>query len=300
MPPILCRLIAALLALFLGHASGALASNAPLALEIYRADAKGFHVASTLVLGQQDAVLIDAQFTRADAHRVVANILASGKRLTHIYISQGDPDYYFGLEVLHQAFPQAQIIASQATVEHIRASLPEKMKVWGPVLGANGPVAPIVPTALADKGFELEGQRLEVVGLDGPSPLYSFVWIPSIQAVVGGVRVFGNMHLWMTDSASPAERQCWLNDLQRIEALAPRTVVPGHASPGQPTDLDAVRFSKAYLRAYGQALPRARNAADLIAAMKKRYPKAIGDDVLALGAKVNKGEMPWVPATACR
>lgn len=300
MPSFLSRMIAVLVTLLLGHASTALAGAAPLSIQVYRADAKGFHVASTLVMGQQDAVLIDAQFTRADAHRVVANILASGKKLTHIYISQGDPDYYFGLEVVHEAFPQAQIIASQATIEHIRSSLPEKMKVWGPLLGANGPVEPIVPTALAGTGFELEGQRLEIVGLDGPSPLYTFVWIPSIRAVVGGVRVFGNMHLWMTDSAAPAERQCWMNDLQRIEALAPRTVVPGHSSPGHPTDLSAVRFSKAYLGAYGDALPKARNPAELIAAMKKRYPKAIGDDVLALGAKVNKGEMPWVPAAACR
>ncbi|WP_161974674.1 MBL fold metallo-hydrolase [Piscinibacter terrae] len=276
------------------------ADEPPLELRTYRADGRGFNVASTLVVGKTDAVLIDAQFTRADAHRVVGQILDSGKKLKAIFISQGDPDYYFGLEVIHQAFPQAQILATGATVSHIQASLPEKLKVWRPMLGANGPQTPIVPTALKGNAFELEGQRLEVIGLDGPSPLYTFVWIPSIQAVVGGVRVFGNMHLWMTDSASAVERQCWINDLKRIEALGPRTVVAGHAKPGQPADLSSVHYSIDYLTAYGEEMAKAANSDALKVAMKTRYPQAIGEEVLDLGAKVNKGEMKWVAATGCR
>lgn len=275
------------------------ADEAPLELRTYRADTRGFNVASTLVSGKTDAVLIDAQFTRADAHRVVGEILGSGKRLKTIFISQGDPDYYFGLEVIHQAFPQAQILATGATVAHIQASLPEKLKVWRPMLGANGPQTPIVPTVLKGNAFELEGQRLEVIGMDGPSPLYTFVWIPSIRAVVGGVRVFGDMHLWMTDSASPVERQCWIDDLRRVEALQPRTVVAGHAKPGQPADLSAVHYSIDYLTAYGEELAKAPNSSALKSAMKARYPQAIGEDVLDLGAKVNKGEMKWVAATGC-
>ena len=42
-----------------------------LQLKVYNADANSFHVNSVLVTGRQDAVLIDAQFTRADAHRLV-------------------------------------------------------------------------------------------------------------------------------------------------------------------------------------------------------------------------------------
>ncbi len=282
------------------NAASFAAAEAPLALHTYRADARGFNVASTLVTGKTDAVLIDAQFTRADAYRLVGKILDSGKNLKTIFISQGDPDYYFGLEVIHQTFPQAQIVATSATVAHIQASLPEKLKVWQPMLGTNGPQAPVVPGVLKGNALELEGQRLEVIGQDGPSPLYTFVWIPAIKAAVGGVRVFGDMHLWMTDSASPAERQCWINDLKRIESLGPQTVVAGHAKEGQPSDLSAVRYSINYLNTYGEELAKTRDSAALIKAMKARYPQAIGDEVLALGAKVNKGEMPWVAATQCK
>ncbi|WP_431257182.1 MBL fold metallo-hydrolase [Roseateles chitinivorans] len=204
--------LAAALALLLGQP--ARAEEAPLHLQTYRADARSFHVASVLVSGRTEAVLIDAQFTRADAHRLVADVLASGKRLKLVYVSQGDPDYYFGLEVIHQAFPDARIVATPATVAHIRSSLPGKLKVWGPMLGANGPKHPIVPEVLKGDRIELEGQSLQVVGLEGPAGFYSFVWIPSIKAVVGGVRVFGDMHLWTSDSASPAERRCWAQDLR--------------------------------------------------------------------------------------
>jgi glyoxylase-like metal-dependent hydrolase (beta-lactamase superfamily II) len=295
------RLFTPALSLLLAACGGAAAAaTAPLTLHTYRADDNGFDVASVLVTGEKDAILIDAQFTRADAHRVVADVLASGKTLRTVYVSQGDPDYYFGLEVIHQAFPDARIVATGATVDNIRAALDEKMKVWGPKLGANGPAHPIVPAVLEGNRLDLEGQSLEVVGAEGRSPIYSFVWIPSIRAVVGGVRVFGDMHLWMTDTQTAAARQCWIDDLKRIEALAPVTVIAGHAARNAPTDLSQVRFSEQYLVAYGQALASARDSSALVAAMKARYPTLIGGAVLELGAKVNKGEIPWVSAASCK
>src|SRR5882762_7422230 len=197
--------------LLVGVLSVLAVNAAPLQIQTYRADANGFNVASVLVMAKTDAVLIDAQYTQADAHRVVADVLASGKRLTMVYVSQGDPDYYFGLEVIKQAFPDVRIVATQPTVDHIKSTLPEKLKIWGPQLGANGPKRPIVPDVLPGHSFTLEGQELQVIGLDGPSPLYSFIWIPSIRAVMGGVRVFGNMHLWTTDTQTAAARQCWID-----------------------------------------------------------------------------------------
>jgi glyoxylase-like metal-dependent hydrolase (beta-lactamase superfamily II) len=283
----------------LGVAAPSYAGDAPLSLHPYRSDESAFSVASVLVTAKTDAGLIDAQFTRADAHRVVAEVLASGKQLRWIYVSQGDPDYYFGLEVIHQAFPQARIVATRATVEHIKASLPEKLKIWRPMLGANGPSRPIIPAVLKGDRIDLEGQTLQIIGLDGPSPLYTFVWIPSIKAVVGGVRVFGDMHLWMTDSQTEANRQCWTNDLRRIEALAPQTVIAGHAKQGVSNDLGAVHFSIEYLAVYGEELAKAKDSTALISAMKTHYPDAIGNEVLSLGAKVNKGEMKWISADGC-
>lgn len=286
-----------LLTLALAFATPAIQAAAdeapPLALKVINADANSFHVNSVLVTGQREALLIDAQFTRADAHRLVAAILASGKRLTAVYVSHGDPDYYFGLEAIKAEFPEAKIYASAPTIAWINATVAKKVAFWGPKLGANGPRSPIIPEPLPGEGLTLEGQPLEVVGLDGEQPNRSFVWIPSLQAVVGGVNVFAGLHLWTADTASTAQRAAWSRTLERIAALQPAIVVPGHAAPGAPDGLAAVRYSQAYLQRYESALAQAPDAAALIATMRGLYPEAGLGIALDIGAKVGKGEMKW-------
>ena len=76
-----------------------------LKLQVYNAAENSFGVASVIISGKTDAVLIDAQFTLADAEKVAQEIKNSGKKLTTIYVSYGDPDFYFGLEVFKKIFP---------------------------------------------------------------------------------------------------------------------------------------------------------------------------------------------------
>ena len=70
-------------------------------------------------------------------------------------------------------------------------------------MGADVPAKTIVPGVLKGDSLILEGQKLQVVGLEGPQPDRSFVWIPSIKAVVGGVVVAQNIHVWMADTQTP-------------------------------------------------------------------------------------------------
>ena len=156
--------------------------------------AASFHVNAVLVAGQADAVLIDTGFTRADAYRIAAMVLDSKKTLKTIYISQADPDFYFGAEVLQQIFPEAKLVAAAPTVKKIQATLATKLQVWGPRMGANAPTNPPVPEVMAGNTISLEGQTLEIRGLDDSLPHRSYVWIPSIKAIAGGVNVFGGLH----------------------------------------------------------------------------------------------------------
>jgi len=267
---------------------------APLRSEVYNPGAKGlFPVASVLVTGAQDAVLIDAQFSAADARALVERIKASGKRLSAIYISHGDPDYYFGLDTLQAAFPDAKILATAPTVEHIRSTQAGKLAYWGPKLGADAPRRIVVPEVLQGDRIELEGQSLQIVGLDGPSPDRSFVWIPSIRTVAGGVPVVAGEHLFMADTQTPKSHQDWLATLAKIEALQPQAVIPGHFASGSAQGLDAVRFSADYIRAFDEEAAKAKDAKALIAALKQRYPQLGGELSLEISAKVAKGEMPW-------
>ncbi|WP_339150111.1 MBL fold metallo-hydrolase [Pseudoalteromonas galatheae] len=94
-------------------ASNAIAANtAPLTLDVYNADKNSFHVNSTLVIGESEVMVVDTGFTKADALRIAAKVLDSGKPLKTIFISQADPDYYFGAEVLHTLFPEAKILTT--------------------------------------------------------------------------------------------------------------------------------------------------------------------------------------------
>jgi glyoxylase-like metal-dependent hydrolase (beta-lactamase superfamily II) len=252
-----------------------------------------FPVSSVLVTGEREALLIDAQFQRNDAENLVGMIRASGKTLTTIYISHQDPDYYFGLDVLHAAFPDARILATPQTVAGIQASAEGKLAYWGPVLGELAPRELIVPEPLGDDHLLLEGERLEVRGLDGPAPERTYVWIPSQRTIAGGVLVFGNMHVWLADTQSRASRRHWRAALQDMRALSPVTVVPGHFLPGAPLTEASVAFTEAYLETVEEALPKARSAADLIEAVQARYTALRGADTLALSAKVLTGEMDW-------
>lgn len=267
--------------------------GAPLEVKVYNADGKSFHVNSVLLSGKNDALLIDAQFTRADAHRLVADILASGKTLQMVYISHGDPDYYFGLEVIKQAFPDVKVFASAPTVAWIRNTVDRKVAFWGPKMGANAPRTPVIPEVLSGTAFELEGNRIEVVGLDGDLPQRTFVWVPAIRAVLGGANVFAGLHLWTADTQSKAQRGAWSRTLERMLALQPAIVVAGHAAPGAAHEVAQVTYSLEYLQAFEQALDHAATSGDLITAMQQRYPAALLGMALEIGAKVNKGEMKW-------
>jgi len=266
----------------------------PLTIKVYNADAASFNVNSTLVYGDKEAVVIDAGFTRADALRIAANVLDSGKQLTTIYVSQADPDYYFGVETLKEIFPQADVVTSPAVLEKLSAKLAGKVAFWGPKMGANAPRKPVVPRALEGNTLKLDGQTIQILGTQGPLAHRPYAWIPSIKAVVGNIGVFGNVHVWTADTQTPALRAAWVAQLDEMAALKPDVVIPGHMKAGTALDASAISFTKDYLLSFEKNLAANKTSAALIGAMKQSYPQVTeGAISLDIGAKVNTGEMKW-------
>lgn len=282
-------------AMTLGVMAGdAVAQTAPpLTVQVYNADSGSFHVNAVLVAGKNDAVLLDTGFTRADALRIAAMVLDSKKTLKTIYISQADPDYYFGIDVIKQFFPDAKVVTSAPTLKKIEATLSNKLQVWGPRMGANAPKSVPLPEVLAGNTIRLEDQTLEVRGLDDSLPHRSYVWIPSIKTIAGGVNVYAGLHLWTSDAQSVQERADWAKKLGAMAALQPTTVIPGHSLPGVKHDVTQIAWSQAYLARFEQELPKAAHSAALIEAMTKAYANAGLGIALDIGAKVNMGEMKW-------
>lgn len=266
----------------------------PLQLQVYNPGDKAiFPVSSVLVTGRRDAVLVDAQFQRNDAEALVRLVKDSGKRLTTVYISHSDPDYYFGLDVIRAAFPQARIVATPQTVAAIRASMDGKLAYWGPILQDKAPKTLVLPEAWTQDHLTLEGQRIEIRGLQGADPTRTHLWIPSIKTVAGGVVVSSGIHVWVADTQTPASRQAWQATLRGIEALKPARVVPGHFLGEAPEGTAAVAFTRDYLHAFEAQAAQAKDSADLIQRMKQTYPTLGEPASLELSAKVIKGEMKW-------
>ncbi|MDF4405723.1 MBL fold metallo-hydrolase, partial [Vibrio parahaemolyticus] len=149
-----------------------------------------FPVSSEIISGPTEVVLIDAQFQNNDAQKLVDKIQKLNKKLTTIYISHSDPDFYFGLETLTKAFPEAKVVATAETVNAINATKDGKLAYWGGELKNEAPSHVIVPEVIKGNSFTVDGEKLEIKGLDGASPDRTYLWVPSLKAVVGGVLVY--------------------------------------------------------------------------------------------------------------
>src|SRR5260370_33807723 len=77
---------------------------------------------STVVVGDTEAVLIDAQYTESEISALGDVIEQTGKRLTSIYITHGHYDHYYGLGQLAARFPDARPVATASVVANINAT----------------------------------------------------------------------------------------------------------------------------------------------------------------------------------
>lgn len=267
--------------------------HTPLTLKVYNADKGSFHVNSTLVYGETEAAVIDAGFTKADALRIAANVLDSGKRLTTIFVSQADPDYYFGVTQLKEIFPNAKVIATPAVLDVIKEKMAKKIAYWGPKMGSNAPATLTLPHAYKSRFFTIDGVKIEIRGTQGPLAHRPYLWIPAVKAIVGNVGVYGELHAWTADVQQTQQWQLWLSQLNDMLALNPEVVVPGHMKHSLPLTAQSIEFTQRYLQRFSQEKQRSKDAKQLVAAMKKAFPQADFPLALMIGAKVHMGEMQW-------
>ncbi|HDX8377802.1 TPA: MBL fold metallo-hydrolase [Aeromonas salmonicida] len=263
----------------------------PLTVTVYNPGEKAiFPVSSSLVAGDKEAILIDAQFDVKNGQALVDMIKKSGKQLTTVYISAGDPDFYFGLEPIMAAFPGVKVLADQHVIDHINKTKDDKLTYWGPILGEGAPKSLTVPQVLTANHLTLEGEKIEIKEMNTPT---AYLWAPSIKTAFGGVPVYHGVHVWMADSQTKEARAHWVKTLNELQAMKPERVVPGHFLGTEPKGTEAVTFTRDYVQRFEQELAKSKNSGELIESMKKAFPSLPVDDGLAIGAKVNTGEMKW-------
>jgi len=81
--------------------------------------------AITLLHGAHSAILIDAPSTVVESEKLADWIEKTipGKKLTHVYITHGHGDHFFGVPVLQKRFPGLVPLAREETVKHIAQQL---------------------------------------------------------------------------------------------------------------------------------------------------------------------------------
>jgi glyoxylase-like metal-dependent hydrolase (beta-lactamase superfamily II) len=283
-----------LLCLFLAFLTTT-AHASPLTYEVIRTSDKSFAANIVLLKGEKKAILIDAPYTRADAHRVVAAILDSGLELDAIYITHDHPDHYYSAEVIRQAFPTARYLSHPAVVKAIWHSLPFKQARWAKLLGDNGPQFPTAPAPIEGDTLTLEGKEIKIIGpMQGDHSVNTALWVPEMKALFPSDMVHNQVVLWFVESDA-AQISAYRKSLETLIALQPEIVVPGHDRPGLPQDTSALDFTKAYLDAWPLLAKKARNSAELVRMIKKKFPDTIdpnGDFSLITSAQVTMGEVP--------
>lgn len=270
-------------------------STSRLSWKHFPAGQNGFFRAPVLVTGPSEAVLIDGGFNYPDGRALAQAIKGTGKKLTTIYISQSDPDYYFGLKPVVQSFPKANVLAARKTIEAIKDNVHKKLAVWGPQLKENGPQSltdVVLPVAFDGPALMVDDDAVEIVSAEGLANR-RYLWSPSLEAVFGGVMVFSGVHVWTADTPTLAQRAAWISNLDQLLERNPVVVVPGHMTPEAATNLSALTHTRKYLLAFDEELPKAANAAALKAAMEARFPNLGMGVALDIGSKVAKGEMQW-------
>jgi len=263
-------------------------TKAPLKLEVYTSPGD-LKVNSTIITGAKEAILIDSQFLMSDAHRVAAMILESGKHLTIVYNTHPHPDHYFGNVVMHQAFPSAQIFALPKVVDGVKAGWDQRLTFWkgtGAYSADNLPSEHAYPSPLAGDTLTLEGETLRIIGpVQGDSPGdNSYVWIPSLKAIIGGDIIFSGAH-FPIGGPTHAQRMDWIKVLDGMAKLKPAIVVAGHQGPDAPRDASVLSFMKDYIKFFETARASSASADELIAKLKMQYPGLALENLMGFSAR---------------
>lgn len=270
-------------------------ATGPLSTKVFFSDESGFEVASVIVMGKTEAILIDAQWTLSNAHRVIAEILETGRTLKTIYLTHAHPDHYFGAGVIAQAFPGARVVAVPSEAQIMNDQFFGKMEIWEAVIGAHN-VCRVTATveSLESNHLEIEGQRLEIIPrVMGDMRYNTMVWIPSIRTLYASDVLFNEAHPF-TCELTPEERLEWIAAIDKIETMDAEVIIPGHQKPGMPFDKSSLAFTRAYLGATEEELARTDSVGEFYYAMAERFPEA---HLLHLSNEMNanvfKGGRDW-------
>ena len=233
-------------------------------------------MASTLIYGKRDAILVDAFMTVEQANGLAGWVASKNKNLTTIYITHGHGDHWFGVGTILKRFPNARVVATPNTIQVMRGNAsPQGLAAWGAGFPGQIPEKLVMAEPLEGSVIDLEGRQLIVVELGHTDTDHTTcLHVPSIGLVVAGDAAYNDVHLYLVES-NAQKRQEWIAALDKIESLNPRAVVASHKRPDNDDSPRIIEETRKYIRDFDRLAETTKTAQELYDRMLALYPHRI-------------------------
>jgi len=236
-------------------------------------------LASTLISGAENAVLVDPGFTTEQAGKLGDWIASKYRNLTDIFITHGHGDHWFNTGLLADRFG-ARVVATEGTISQMHANLAARPFVWDKVYSGIPP-SPVTAVTVPGNRFTLEGHDLAIVEVGHTdTDATTVLHVPDLALIVAGDVIYNGAHLYLSES-SLAGLDKWRQAVDHVEALSPRFIIAGHQNPA--LDDDAARTiaeTREYLDVAEELWQTEKTDIGFFNTMVERYPDRLGRTVL--------------------
>jgi glyoxylase-like metal-dependent hydrolase (beta-lactamase superfamily II) len=246
--------------------------------------------ASTLIYGDEDAVLTDPAMTTDQARALGDWVASHGRNLTDIFITHGHGDHWFAAGLLAERFG-ARIVASAGTIAQMHTNAAARPLLWDKIYDGIPPT-PVTAVTVPDDRFTLEGHELVIVEVGQTDSEDSTVLhVPDLDLVVAGDVIYNGVHMYLAQTAVAGGFGPWRDAIDKVEALNPKHIVAGHQNHELDDDAERqIAETREYLGDAEELLRTEDTAVGFFDAKLERYPDHLGRTILWIGTSALYGK----------